>query len=450
MVVPEFFMLLSIDPAGPTARIGRIVCLAAVLLAGLSACAHNEEISYKEETSYNEQTSHGGTTSHIPEASPVGIAVFNLAWAGTIDDFKRHVEICSAPEVNWCNSRAKIPRGAQHPVPEEQIRARKCQEAFAAAAGGFDAAMTVAPCTAYGTRKHPAIAETAENYNLKLNGLRATIEDLIQNKEIKVIAFQEVKSKEVIEQILGSAAGEFEICVAPHNAFQTVAFAWDKSIPSGENRCTTNSELALEENSGDKPKSRVRPGLALELMINGSPVTFLNVHLKSGCANLKSAPGFPGHKLTDPEAACRVLNRQIPILEDWIERIAKQSPRFILLGDFNRRIDEEARERISKAEVRTDGSDPAGANTRDELGGVKSNYLWQEIADGAPSMYQMRLTFTEPGCTGFKGLDHIVISDPVRRAQTGALRSSKAAFVRKGRQSIATSDHCPRITFLEL
>ena len=148
--------------------------------------------------------------------------------------------------------------------------------------------------------------ETIENYHLKLDGLRATVEDLIQNKKIKVIAFQEIKSKEVIEQVLGKFTGQFDICVAPHNAFQTVAFAWNKSIPAGANRCTTNPEnLPSPENSADKFAHRVRPGLALELVINGLPVTFMNIHLKSGCANLKTAPGFPGHKLYRPRAGLR-------------------------------------------------------------------------------------------------------------------------------------------------
>ncbi|SEL50372.1 endonuclease/exonuclease/phosphatase family protein [Nitrosovibrio tenuis] len=435
------FMHELFIPSSCIEHIRRISCFAAILLSGLPACAYTEEISPAQETSPTEIP----VASSVP--TPVGIAVFNMAWAGTIDDFKRHVEVCSAPEVDWCDSRVKISRGASHPTPEEEARAKKCQEAFIAAAGGFDTAMMIAPCNAYG--KHPARAETVENYNLKLDGLRAAVEDLIQNEKIKVIAFQEVKSQETIERVLGKFAGQFDVCAAPHSAFQTVAFAWDKSIPAGANRCTTNRELALAENPGDKRAHRVRPGLALELVIGGSPVTFLNVHLKSGCANLKTAPGFPGHQLTDSEPACTVLNRQIPILEDWIEQIASQSPRFILLGDFNRRIDEEARARIPKAQVRADGSDPAGPNTRDEFGSVKSNYLWQEIADGSPSMYQVRLTSTEPGCTGFKGLDHIVISGPVRRAQAGAPRSSKIALVKSGRQSIATSDHCPRITILE-
>jgi hypothetical protein len=440
----------------------RLVCIAAILLLGLPACAQigktslDNEASYGDEAPYangsfrNEETSR--SDENIRETSPIGIAMFNMAWAGTVDDFKHHAEICSAPEVNWCGSRAKISRGTLHPVPEEAARAAKCQEAFMAAAGGFDAAMMVAPCTAYGirrTRKPPGMEEMIENYHLKLGGLRATVEDLIQNKKIRVIAFQEIKSKEVIEQVLGKFSGQFDICVAPHNAFQTVAFAWDKAIPMGASRCTTNPELALAENPGSK-FTRVRPGLALELVINGLPVTFMNVHLKSGCANLKTAHGFPGHKLTDPQPACVVLNRQIPILEDWVEHIARQSPRFVLLGDFNRRIDEEARARVPRGEVRADGSDPVGVNTRDELGGVKSDYLWQEIDDGKPSMYQVALTSTEPGCTGFKGLDHIVISGPIRRTQAAAPSSSKMALIKNEGQRIVTSDHCPRITVLEL
>jgi hypothetical protein len=228
-----------------------------------------------------------------------------------------------------------------------------------------------------------------------------------------------------------------------------VAFAWDKFVLSGQHKCTPNQDLAIAEH-GDEPAHRVRPGLALELTINGSPVTFLNIHLKSGCANLNNWGRWPGHRLTDPEPACVVLNRQIPILEDWIEQIASQSPRFVLLGDFNRRIDEEARARIARTRVRTDGSDPAKANIKDASGAVKSSYLWQEIADGSPSMYQVRLKSADPGCKGLPGLDHIVISGPVKRAQEGPLSSSKIALARKSRQPIATSDHCPTIVNVEL
>lgn len=388
------------------------------------------------------------------EVTPVGIATFNMAWAGTVDDFKRHVEVCSAPEVDWCNSRVKIPRGERHAAPEEEIRARQCRDATIAAAGSFEAMMMTAPCNAYGKRKYPARAETVENYDVKLGGLRATVENLIQNENIKIIAFQEVKSPEVIVHVLGKFSEEFNICVAPHSAFQTVAFAWDKSIPSNPsdmNRCVPNPDLAIiERPEAEFSVHRARPGLALQLAINGAPVTFLNIHLKSGCANLKTGGGFVGRKLTDRNPACEVLNRQTPIIEDWVENVAKESPRFVLFGDFNRRIDEEAAAPVARTEVRTDGTDPVEPNTKDERGRVKSSYLWQEVADGFPVMHQVPLASVEPGCTGLKGLDHIVISDSIKQAQTQALGSRKIAVVKKRPQPIATSDHCPMVTVLEL
>ena len=95
------------------------------------------------------------------------------------------------------------------------------------------------------------------------------------------------------------------------------------------------TESCPAENSADELARRVRPGLALELVINGSPVTFMNIHLKSGCANLKTAPGLQVHELTDPEPACRVLNRQIPYPGGLDQRIANQSPHFILYWEIS-------------------------------------------------------------------------------------------------------------------
>jgi exonuclease III len=390
---------------------------------------------------------------HARETVPLGIAVFNMAWAGTAADFQRHVEVCSTPEVNWCASRGKLMRGSWHLQAEEASRARHCREATMEAAGGFQEMQMTAPCNAYGrrsTKKNPSKAATVENYNAKLAGLRSTVENLIGNENIKVIAFQEVKSREVVEHVLGRFAKEFETCVAPHNAFQTVAFAWEKTVSSDAGRCIPNHDLAIAENPEENGSSHsVRPGLALELMINGARVTFLNVHLKSGCANLITGKGFAGRKLTAPDPACEILNRQVPVIEDWVEDVARHSPRFVLLGDFNRRIDEEEKAGIAATDVRTDGSDPAGPNIRDAWGRVKSRYFWQEIADGSPGLYQVPLTFIEKGCGGHEGLDHIVISEPIRQMQRLPLSSRMASLFKNPRQSIKTSDHCPLTTVLE-
>ena len=388
----------------------------------------------------------------------VGIAAFNMAWAGTLDDFKRYVEVCRAPTGNWCETRARTVRGASGPTVEEQARATQCQEATIAAAGGPDASMMVAPCNAYRTWQPPmpgvAPADPAESrspaaYAQKLDGLRTTVERVIERESVSVLAFQEVKSRAVIETVLGKFAGRFDICVAAHNAFQTIAFAWDRNLTSQPAQCTTHSPLAILDPPNDPAAfRRVRPGLALALNINGFPVTFLNVHLKSGCANIVATERYPARLLTDPSNACDILNRQVPILEDWIDGVAARSPRLVWLGDFNRRIDEEAAAGIAKDQVRADGSDPAGPNKVDADGKVTTRYLWPELSDGSPTLHQVPLSTTDGGCGGFQGLDHVVISDALKVLNPGTITSRKVAVDSVPGQRIETSDHCPRIVQL--
>lgn len=388
---------------------------------------------------------------HAQAAKPVqvGIASFNMAWAGTEADFQAHVNVCNA--AAWCDTRPKKKPGEATPSPAAIAAAKQCEATIEQHAGGAKQAMQIAPCNAYKT-KDPAVAETAANYREKLAGLRATVTNLIENEGVQVLAFQEVKSDAAIRDALGKFEGTFEVCIAPHTAFQTVAFAWRKELSLRPGKCTPRTELAVKEAPMDSNNLRtVRPGLALELFVNDQTVTFMNVHLKSSCANLKPNGPFTGLLLTDQDEACRILNRQVPMLEDWIEAVDAKSPLFVLLGDFNRRIDEEADKVIPLSQVRSDGSDPSGPNTRDKLGYVASRYLWQEISDGKPTLYQVPLSSTDAACKGFTGLDHMVISSALKGLQDQTTFSSrKVPAVGKPGQKIETSDHCPRIMKLNL
>ena len=397
------------------------------------------------------------TQAQAAKPTALAIASFNMAWAGTADDFKHHLEVCGAPAVNWCDTRAWIVRGATAPTAEEQVRATQCEAATIATAGGREKSMLVAPCNAYRgpppkpgeARTDPAEFRKTEAYARKLNGLRATVERIIERERVAVIAFQEVKSKAVIETVLGKFASRFDICVAPHPAFQTIAFAWEKSVTSRPGACTTNDALAILDPPNDaKAFRRVRPGLALELTLNGAPVTFLNVHLKAGCANIVATERYPSRLLTDATGACEVLNRQVPLLEAWIDGVHARTPRLVWLGDFNRRIDEEAAAEIGKNQVRADGSDPAGPNKVDANGKVATRYLWQELSDGAPTLHQVPLSTTEGGCSGFQGLDHVVISDALKAINPGIIPARKVAVETAPGQKIETSDHCPRVVQL--
>ena len=382
-------------------------------------------------------------------AAEIGIASFNLAWAGTAADFERHAAVCSVPDVNWCDSRAKIAKGETQPSLEEQERASRCQAAIDTASGGPAQSLLVAPCNAYKLSARKFSAGGLALYDDKLDGLRETIERLIDDHGVDVIAFQEVRSVEAIQTILGGHAARFDTCVAAHTAFQTVGFAWRKTVTATPGQCSDIPSLAIKEKPTDPTSLRMlRPGLELRVTIAGKPVTFMNVHLKSACANLVTGGGFAGRELTDPDAACQVLNRQVAPLEDWIEKVESAAARFVLLGDFNRRLDQEAHRRVPHNQVRQDGTPPASPNRLGPDGNVSSRFLWQEISDGKPSLFQIALAPAVTGCTGFVGLDHILISRAVRDRQSEPLSSLKVPVVRKPRQVIQTSDHCPRVTTL--
>lgn len=395
-----------------------------------------------------------------PRPDPISVAAFNMAWAGTVDDFKRHVEMCSSKDVNWCDTRARVVRGASAATAEEQQRAAACQAATTAAAGGSMASLAIAPCNAYrpaGSMGMPpplekiAASRTIVAYEQKLTDLRSTVARLIDQDLVKIFAFQEVKSEAVIRQVLGKHASKFGVCVASHNAFQTLAFAWESALSPKPGRCETYSPLAILDPPNDPAAfRRVRPGLALTLEINGAPVSFLNVHLKAGCASVVSNERFPGRLLTDSFEACGVLNRQVPLLESWIEAIAAKTPRFVVLGDFNRRIDDEAAANVKASSVRADGSDPATRNTIGSDGRVATQYLWQELNDGDPALHQLPLQTTDKACTGFVGLDHIVISDALKASNPGVITSYKAAVATTEGAAIEASDHCPRVAKLRL
>jgi endonuclease/exonuclease/phosphatase family metal-dependent hydrolase len=384
------------------------------------------------------------------QTAELGIAAFNIAWAGSEADFNEHIRVCTSPAVNWCDTRARIAKGETKPTPEEDARARQCLVDFDTAAGGASMGLLVAPCNAYKLTASKWKNAPPGIYAEKLDGLRKTIDDLISARRVDVIAFQEVRSAAVIKEILGSHTADFEACVADHTSFQTVGFAWRHSVTSKPGKCVPAAGLSIKENPQDPGSPRfLRPGVALSLTIGKDPVTLMNMHLKSGCANLINSPAFRGHELTDADAACQVLNRQVAPLEAWIDGVAETSPMIVVLGDFNRRLDEEAAKEVASKDVRKDHTDPATRNTTGPNGEVSSRFLWQELSDGDPTLVQVPPPLTTD-CKGFEGLDHILISAALNARQTSQLSSEKVKVKQKDKQVIMTSDHCPRITKLTL
>ena len=140
------------------------------------------------------------------------------------------------------------------------------------------------------------------------------------------------------------------------------------------------------------------------------PLRLLGVHLKSGCS--------AGNDPDDED--CPVLLSQVPAVEDWIDAREKAGETFLVLGDFNRRLQPNDLE----VWLAWDDLDPKGLDL----------HVAALEAEGGPR---------SPQCNGGKYpdfIDHVVLSDRAfRRWDRSTFR--ELAYAELG--DAAPSDHCP-------
>lgn len=74
----------------------------------------------------------------------------------------------------------------------------------------------------------------------------------------------------------------------------------------------------------------LRYGVVVRLFGEVDTVDVMAVHLKSGC--------FVDDYSTSDRRACEVLERQVPVLDQWIEDHVSAKDKFVILGDFNHRL----------------------------------------------------------------------------------------------------------------
>jgi endonuclease/exonuclease/phosphatase family metal-dependent hydrolase len=161
---------------------------------------------------------------------------------------------------------------------------------------------------------------------------------------LDVIALQETDGVEAAARLFPDRA----FCFTRRRHVQNVGFATRRGIP---HRCNSDYRaLGLEDDD-------VRWGADLTLYPGTKhEIRLLNVHLKSGCNR---------DPLTGARPDCGVLQRQVPVLEQWIDRRAQAGSAFAVIGDFNRRFDRESKQ------------------PRDASGRIAA--MWPEIDDGEPA-----------------------------------------------------------------
>ena len=159
-----------------------------------------------------------------------------------------------------------------------------------------------------------------------------------------VIALQEIDGEDAARKIFPDR----DFCFTKRRHVQNVGFAIRRGLRF---RCNRDYRaLGLPENDVRWGADlTIEPGTPRELRL-------LAVHLKASCSQ---------DPLTDDRPDCRILQRQVPVLEDWIDRRARAGEAFAVVGDFNRRFDRDR-------EV-----------PRDANGAIVA--LWPEIDDGDPA-----------------------------------------------------------------
>jgi endonuclease/exonuclease/phosphatase family metal-dependent hydrolase len=165
-----------------------------------------------------------------------------------------------------------------------------------------------------------------------------------------VIALQEVDGADAARAIFP----EHRFCFTKRRHVQNVGFAIRRGL---EFRCNRDFQaLGL-------PEDTVRWGADLTLEPGTTrEMRLLAVHLKASCNR---------DPLTEARDDCRLLQRQVPVLEGWIDARAKAGDAFGIVGDFNRRFDREhgaardARGAIVAMWPEIDDGDPAGADLLD-------------------------------------------------------------------------------------
>ena len=148
-----------------------------------------------------------------------------------------------------------------------------------------------------------------------------------------VFALQEVESVEAVARVYPK--NEWNIIVSDRpsspayecygngqkSTQQRVALVIRKGVNFED--VETFEELALD-------REGLRYGLTAKIIHRQDTLQVMSVHLKSGC--------FVQDYSTSSRRACETFQKQVPLLDTWIETKIKNDQPFVLLGDFNHRI----------------------------------------------------------------------------------------------------------------
>lgn len=151
---------------------------------------------------------------------------------------------------------------------------------------------------------------------------RALLRRYARALDADVVALEEVDGPEAAAEIF--PPDRYTLFFTADHVVQRVGFAVKRGIA-----VVPNPDLvALDVVPG--ARFRLRSGADITLEFPTAKLRLLAVHLKAGC---QQAP------LDGAGRSCETLRRQLAPLEGWVVQRREEGVPFIVLGDFNRRMD---------------------------------------------------------------------------------------------------------------
>ncbi|MEM9806682.1 MAG: endonuclease/exonuclease/phosphatase family protein [Cyanobacteria bacterium P01_D01_bin.56] len=207
-----------------------------------------------------------------------------------------------------------------------------------------------------------------------------------EDLDADIIALQEVDGEVAAARIFDE--GEYDFFFSNREDPMLTGFAVRRGI-----EVVQNPDLVALDVDG---RGNLRHGTDITVTYNGREIRFLSLHLKSFCFD---------NPLDTSSSACRTLKQQLPVLEEWIDTQANADLPFMVLGDFNRRMNLVGDEFW----LEIDDAEPANADLTNSTEGLLSdcwngqfpNYIDHIVSDLISSQWLVpnsfqQLLFTEP------------------------------------------------------
>jgi len=137
-----------------------------------------------------------------------------------------------------------------------------------------------------------------------------------------VVAFQEVDGPEVAARVF--TPDRYVIVTTGDQVTQRVGFAVRRGLQVERNPDLVGLDVY------PNARHRLRSGADITLVLPGGRLRLLAVHLKTGCHEAR---------LDSSSRTCETLRLQVAPLQGWIAQRREEGVPFVLLGDFNRRMD---------------------------------------------------------------------------------------------------------------